>query len=136
MKNLLTHLNIINTVKAYINLSHKRVFRSLPFLFGLLSFLLLFLFFSLDFLYFARFSHPQKISESYLLSKGTSLHKLSLDLKKKKIIRNAFYFRFLAKLTGQYKLRAGEYPIKKHHTPHSLLNLFNSGKSITRPPLL
>ena len=130
--NLRNLRNFVN-LRSLIPTGNIFIFKLPFFLFGFLPFLLFLLFFLQHFLRSTQFFHPPKAPVAYLLPKGTSLRQLSLDLKKKEIIDNAFYFRLLARLTGQHKLRSGEYLIEKHHTPSSLLTLFNSGKSITRP---
>jgi UPF0755 protein len=65
------------------------------------------------------------------IPRGTSLRELSENLAARGIVRNAYLFIALARITGDgSQIQAGEYAVRTGITPRQLIALFVSGKVI------
>jgi UPF0755 protein len=70
----------------------------------------------------------------YEVKPGDSFKKISLELQRQGLLRNAEFFNIYARLTGERaKIKAGEYELRTSMTPPQILSVITSGKSITRP---
>ncbi len=81
-------------------------------------------------------SGPGDSSEQVVLdvTNGQTLHQIAVDMESKGLIRDAFRFRVLAKITGLgSSVKRGEYALNKGMTPQGILGVLVSGKSIQYP---
>lgn len=78
----------------------------------------------------------QRVSEdapkSFDIAKGSSIQRVANELEAQNIIKPAWQFRLLAKVTKQdTKIKAGEFPLEAGMTAQDVLDRFTSGKTIS-----
>ncbi|PID45157.1 MAG: aminodeoxychorismate lyase [Proteobacteria bacterium] len=78
----------------------------------------------------------QRVSDTapkiFEIKKGSSIKRVAAELEKQDIIKPAWQFQLLAKITKQdTKIKAGEFAIEAGMTPQDLLDRFTSGKTIS-----
>ena len=70
--------------------------------------------------------------ESFVINKGSSIKRVAADLEKQGIIKPAWQFQVLAKITKQEnQIKAGEFAIEPGMNAQGLLDRFTSGKTIS-----
>ena len=81
---------------------------------------------------FTKQTVSESAPKSFLISKGSSIKRVALALEKQDIIKPAWQFQLLAKLTKQdTKIKAGEFPLEAGMTAQQVLDRFTSGKTIS-----
>lgn len=65
------------------------------------------------------------------ISQGTTLKEIGVELKKKKLIRETYFFRFYASIKGKTNLLAGSYVVYPDENLDAMLEKFSSGKQNT-----
>ena len=109
----------------------KTVFTTL-FLFLLLSALAVGGFGFVQYEQFTKQKVADTAPESFVINKGSSIKRVAADLEKKGIIKPAWQFQVLAKITKQEnQIKAGEFALDPGMSPQDLLDRFTSGKTIS-----
>jgi len=74
----------------------------------------------------------QSAPASFEIKKGSSIKHVAASLEAQQIIKPAWQFQLLAKITKQdTQIKAGEFAIEPGMSPQALLDLFTSGKTIS-----
>ena len=81
---------------------------------------------------FTKQTVSESAPKSFVIAKGSSIKRVAAELEKQDIIKPAWQFQVLARITKQdTKIKAGEFPLEAGMTAQQVLDRFTSGKTIS-----